>query len=313
MTIVKQAPVFVDLETSRTAYERASQALPKVRENLIEPFKALVYEAAGIDPYQMETDVVRVPVRAGNVRFEFQVERRIATPAYKGIVEGWYAYVNGVNLLAGERTITGVIRRDGRNYVSAESVRDELVIRAYGMLKVGLEFNMVNHEGISGLEEIVVPESAEEVRLDGKYANAYWNALQIVDGMEMLVSTYARAVKKAEKRNGKKGVAVTQKTAYESKTVDQERANWAGVVKTLIHMPTDRGDDEKELDELADETVSIKERVEEWGHVYDLARHTPYGEMKLYVGLNSVAARIQELKTDKTKVEQVTAKHRERL
>src|SRR3989338_8799763 len=105
MTIVKQAPVFVDLETSRTAYESASQSLPKVRDNLIAPFKALVYEAAGIDPYQMATDAVRVPIRAGNIQFEFQVERRIATPAYKGIVEGWQSYVNGVNLLAGQRTI----------------------------------------------------------------------------------------------------------------------------------------------------------------------------------------------------------------
>ncbi len=159
----------------------------------------------------------------------------------------------------------------------------------------------------------MVPESADDVRLDTKCANAYWHALQIVDGMEALVNTYARAVKKAEKANGKKGVAVTKKTTYESKTVDQERANWAGVVKTLIHMPTDRNDEEKELDALADETVSIKERIEDWGDNYDLVRHTPYGEVKLYVGLNSVAARILDLKSDTTKVEQVTAKHHEQI
>ncbi len=142
MIIIKQAPVFVDLETSRTAYERASQTLPKVKDNLIAPFKTLLYEAAGIDPYQMATDAVQIPIKAGNVQFEFQVERRIATPAYKGVVEGWQSYVNGVNLLVGERVITGIIRRDGRNYMSVESIRDQFAICAYGALKVGLEFNI---------------------------------------------------------------------------------------------------------------------------------------------------------------------------
>jgi hypothetical protein len=322
MIVAKKAPQYIDIEKSRTAYERASQALPKLKENLIEPFKNKLYGASGIDPYSMNLDVIQKQIPVGDVTFDFQIERRIKNPAYKSIVEGWSGYVKGLNLLTTERTITGVIKREGINYVSAESLRDQFAVRAYGALDVGLEFNMLNPEkmlkqkGISKLEEIVIPESHMDVRLETQFANAYWNAIQLVDGMERLVETYTREIRKAEKLQGARGLKVTKKKEYATEAVYPERANWAGVVKTLIQMPTDKDNkdnEDKELDILADERLSIKERIEEFGDFYNLVKHNPYGEQKLYVGLGSVAGRIQELKCEKTSSERLTTKAREVL
>ncbi len=313
MITAQKAPAFVSLEKSRTAYERASQALPALKENLLDPFKGLVYAAAGLDPYQMGKDIVQVPVPVGDIRFGFQVERRIQNPAYQAVVEGWQDYVRGVNLLAQERTITGIIKRDGKHYVAADTLLDEFLIKTYGKLKVCLEFNMNKHDGVSELEQIVVPDSADAVQLTTAFGNAYWNGLQMVDSMEALVKAYAKAVKRESETTGEKRVAVTKTTAYEPNAVKSERANWAGVVKTLVQVPTDRNDEEKELEALADDSVSLRERVDEFGDRYDLVRHTPYGEVKLYVGLNSVHARIEDLKSDTTVSERISAKPREQM
>lgn len=289
---------FRDLGSDRTAYERVKDQIEAL-EGFIPEYRALLLKRMRIrSPLSMGRDIVTGFVSSGDVRFELQAERRKSKTSYKTIVVGWEANLNGINFATETRTLTGVVKEDDKNYISCESALDDFVKIAYGTLNPTLELN-IQLEGTRGIEEsdrIVVPEKAV---LDTESALAYFNAQKILPYLKELSKTYREETNVIAQATGEKVVSVTQKTGYKAGKIEREITDWTYVVKTLITMPekkTKKNAEPRELEILADEGISLSQRVERFESLYELIKKKPYGTLKLYVSVNSLLDRIDDLK-----------------
>lgn len=289
---------FVSLGKNRTGYERVKDQIEAL-ENFIPEYRELLLKRMGIrSPLRMGKDSVTIFVSSGDVRFELQAERRKSKTPYKTIVVGWEANLNGINFAAETRTLTGVLKEDEKNYISCESALDDFVKIAYGTLNPSVELN-IKPDGTTGAVEadrIIVPEKAV---LDTDCAIAYFNALAMLEYLKELSKSYREETNVIAQATGDKVVPVTQETGYKAGTIEREITNWTYAVKTMITMPekkVKKNAEPGELEMLADEEISLNDRIDMFGGVYDLIRKKPYGNLKLYVGVNSLLDRIDNLK-----------------
>jgi hypothetical protein len=295
---IKRPKEFVSLGVNRTEYERVKDQIEAL-EGFIPEYKRLLLKKMGIrSSLSMGGDTINRFVSSGDVKFELQAERRKSKTSYKTIVVGWEANLNGINFATETRTLTGVIKEDDKNYISCESALDDFVKIAYGTLNPTVELN-IKPEGTTGVKEtdrIVVPEKAV---LDSESAIAYFNAQNMLGYLKELSKSYREETNAAAQTIREKVVPVTQKTGYKAGTIEREITDWTYAVKTLITMPEKKARknaEPGELEMLADEEISLNYRVEMFGSVYELIKKKPYGNLKLYVGVNSLLDRIDDLK-----------------
>lgn len=302
---IQKLPEFSGVKESRTNYERAIHLLDFVDDKFVMPYREILLGQLISDKYKAPEEKMTKRLGLDGLEVALEVHRKLS-PSYKGIVEAWESYVNGVNFLASTREISGVIKREGQNYVTTHSLLESFLVGVAGNINPTLELN-VRSAGFYNVNSFEIPEN---LRLNGEHVNFYWNALEAKKTAEKLVKDYKKALKDVVSETEVIDVDVTKKASYAPKSSKGERTNWTGVVKTLITMPTEKDEDgERELEILADNNITFADKQEELGEFYALKQRN--GEV--YVGIDSVFGRMQYLKTDKQEVVSTRVKRKDNV
>lgn len=303
--IIQRLPKFLGVKESRTNYERAIHLLDFIDDKFVMPYREVLLDQLVNDKYKAPEEKVIKRLGLDGLEVELEAHRKLS-PSYKGIVESWENCIKGTNFLASTREISGMIKREGQNYVTAPSLVESFLIGVSGNINPTLELNVIS----SGFYNVNSFEIPENLRLSREHVNLYWNAVEAKKIAEKLVKDYKKALKEISEEINNTDIDVTKKSSYAPKSSKSEKTNWAGVVKTLVTMPTEKDEEgERELEILADYYRTFADKQQELGELYALKQRN--GEV--YIGIDSVFERIQYLKTDKSEVVSTRIKRKENL
>jgi len=283
------------------SFQRAEQNLEVMKKHK-EDIVSLIKERFPVVPFDMASDIMHRSLYVNGEKLaEVQIECRYGKTAYKSVVEGFENYVNGMRfLLSRGRTITGIRKQGNQGYVAADKLLTDLDIIVAGNLDVTAEYNIefpainLSRTG-SGL---VIPADASK-KLSANSIDLYYQLQNAIYNEEKFVKAY----KKEASKGAGSGTRVTSTGKGEvvaGKKISKETADYMDVVRSLVNVPQSNKSGKKwdaELPYLVDKKFNFKEKCEllPW---YALI---PKGVNKVYVGLDSLYGRIQELKYDTTK------------
>ncbi len=292
---------FESLRKDRKNYQKVIDEINAI-EAFVPKYKDLLLRKMGVkSPYGIGPVPVIKYVNSGSIRLELQAERRIGKTSYKSIVDGWESCMNGINFASDTRTLTGVLKEDGKNYVSCESVLSDFVKIAYGTLNPTVELNIKSAIGAGEENLIYVPEV---VKLDNDSAIAYLNAPAYLKGLKELSKAFREDAGEKAEALGTDIVPITKGIGIKSGKIERSGPDYNYVVTTLITMPTKKVKKDAspgELEILADENYGFGNRLGLFDKTYDLIKHAPYGQLKLYAGIDSLIDRIDSLKDEDKK------------
>jgi len=242
-------------------------------------------------------------VTRGEITFNIKSEMTTKRPQYKKAVEHMENYIGGINLLLFEdRVITGVAKENNIWCISIDTL-----IEQYGIILAGVKFPGVKQTITYEADEsaMKIPKEIDMSCVsNGKLTSENFTDYMRRDLFRGVSQEYVKDYEKVLKKEKKTGgiIAVNTLKGYKEDTTKSEGVNWGYVAKTLVN------DDKKakgELNILVDSQISFEEKKTMMPQ-YDLFLREPFGEKKLYVGLESVHNRIQYLKSGNTLTGQTT-------
>lgn len=280
-----------DLTKSHLDYERAVQGL-KAAEERIADLEESIKSATGYSDVNLPRTIQTTELDLGEVQIAVRSETRTKRPAYKKVVERMEEYLSGIaSLLFQGKRISAVHMPGKTAFIDVETL-----LTSYEIIVAGITSPEVKHtiryKTAGKLDNEGIPESVrlgEEKDITPETAAEYVRLNRLTGNLADFAEQYEAALEPD------KTTKVTQKKAYAKESAAAQGPDWAYVVTTLITVPT-RPDHEGELNLLADPNVSKAEK-ERTLPDYRLE----YGNgSRLYVSLQSVHNRIQDLKAEQT-------------
>ncbi len=248
----------------------------------------------------------RVPedynIGLGDVTFNVRSETTTKRPQYKTAVNQMENYISGIMLLlSSDRVITGVAKEEGQWCISAEKLLEQYELIIAGVKSPGIK-QTITYETTGLMAQENVPQELHlAIESNGNLtADNFRNYVRkdrLLEVSEKYVKAYEKALGKEKKVAGI--VSVNSRKGYKEESIKTEGTNWAYVAKTLVNDSFEDDDTMGELNILANPDISVKAKRKELPF-YDLFVRQPYGEKTIYVGLESVYHRIQDLKDEKT-------------
>jgi len=295
-----------DIKKSRRDYERAKQGAETIGEYRT-VLEDMLKKETGYNKFNLPSEPQDFAITQGDVTFNVRSEATTKRPKYKEAVTQMENYLGGLSYVLSEgRIITGVAKEEGKWVIGV----DELLMQ-YTVMVAGIMVPDVRHKiSYDASGKIATEKTLESMNL-GDIKDIGLNEASFMNYIRMerleydlvpFVKSYEKKLSESEKTKGI--VGVNSRAGYKKEDSKAEGTSWKYVASTLIKIKED--DDDGELDILANPDISLTEKKEDLPF-YELFVREPYGEKKLYVSLESVYDRIQDLKgqqkivTEKTK------------
>jgi hypothetical protein len=291
-----------DLAEGRRDYERAKQGLEVIESNESALEEALK-ESTGFNELNLPHTQEVTEITKGDVTISIISQKRTRKPQYKTAVVGMENYLNGIAFLLEEgRAITGVLREGRSTFISVDRLLESYDVIVAGIMSPEVKHTIRYDVGGTLLEE-KVPDKIDFGAVKSpvaftpeNFSNYVW-ADKIKANIEKYVKSYEKALTKGQKKT-EQITAVTSRSAYKSTKCVSEGVDWCYVVSNIVTVPT-RPESLGELNVLSDTTISLAEKQRQFP-TYRLMYHEVRGEKQVYVSIQSVYDRIQELKGDKS-------------
>ncbi len=291
-----------DLTEGKQDYERAKQGADLVKKEMSALEERLKADT-GYSQLEPPEEKTTKDVRRGDVTFNITSIKKIKKPQYKTAVEGMENYLDGIfSLISGGRTITGVVKEGKQTYVSVDRLLEEFDIIVAGVMLPDVK-HTIKYD-VTGaladeipLDEIVLKDGRNPSSITEENFANYVRMDRIISNLTDYVKAYEAELSKGQRKK-EKLTQVTDEAAYETTKSKATGVDWMYVVTKLITVPTNPKE-KGELNILSDDEVSKAEKERQMP-TYKLMYREPLGEKKLYVSLQSVYNRIQELKEERT-------------
>jgi len=300
--IVKNVGKFNGKTDNHRMYERAKTNIESISSDEgMQKLEETLKKETGYNDFSLPREPQEYIIEKGGITFSVKSETTTKRPQYKAAVAQMENYINGINyLLSQERVITGVAKERGRWCVSVNTLLEQYELIIAGVKSPGIK-QTVKYELENPLAKDDVPKemdlSAGGVQgLNAESFRIYVLKDTLRDISEKYVKAYEKELKGSSKVKGI--VAINTRKGYEEKNIKSEGTDWAYVAKTLVN----DGEDEEssgELNILSSSDLSFEQKRKELPF-YELFIREPFGEKTLYVGIESVYNRIQDLKDQKT-------------
>jgi len=158
------------------------------------------------------------------------------------------------------------------------------------------------------LDEIVLRDKPSSSLTEDNLAT-YVRLDRIASNLTAYVKAYEKELAKGQ-RKPEKTIAVTTRSAYQTTKSTSDGVDWAYVTKSLVSVPTD-SKTVGELNIISDASISRAEKEREMP-TYKLTYREVRGTKRLYVSIQSVYQRIQDLKfEEKVEAKRVTVAPKE--
>jgi hypothetical protein len=259
----------------------------------------------GYNEFNLPREPQDYSISLGGVTFNVRSERTTKRPQYKTAVTQMENYLSGILLLTSEdRVITGVAKEQGKWCISVDTLLQQYELIIAGVKSPGIK-QTIKYEA-SGIiaeekapQELYLPTEVNGNLTVDNFRN-YVRKDKLMHISEKYVKDYEKALKKESKSSKTEGiVAVNSRKGYKIEGTKTEGVDWAYVAKTLVSDCFENEDTMGELNILADPNISTKAKRNELPF-YDLFVREPFGQKTLYVGIESVYHRIQDLKDEKS-------------
>ncbi|MGV8087151.1 MAG: hypothetical protein ACP5N1_05980 [Candidatus Woesearchaeota archaeon] len=298
--IVKNVGKFEgDLKNHR-AYERAKENIEVINDySGIIKLEETLKKEAGYNEFNMPKSPQKYEIKIGDVSFSVRSEMTTKRPQYKTAATQMENYLNGIILLVSQdRVITGVAKEEKKWCISVDKLLEQYELIIAGVKSPGLK-QTIKYEIFGTLASEKIKEMDLSVSSDGKLNTENFVNYVKADALRDISEKYVKAYEKELKSKDKIGdiTPINTRKGFKEENSKTEGIDWAYVVKTLVN--TETVDEEGELNTLADPSINLEQKKEELPF-YDLFERKVYGEQKLYVGIESVYNRIQDLKEQKS-------------
>ncbi len=248
-------------------------------------------------------------ISLGDVTFNVKSELTTKRPQYKTAVTQMENYINGIKLLlTSNKLITGVAKVEGKWCIEVDSLVEQYELIIAGLKSPGVK-QIIKYKTSAMMSKEDAPKELylsleDNGELTADNFRNYVRKDKLLDISSKYVKDYETKLATKEKINDV--VVVNTKKGYKEESTKSEGINWAYIVKTLINDTCDE-DTCGELNFLADKNIDYEAKRTEMPF-YSLFVRKPFGEEKLYVGLDSVYHRIQDLK-DENKINMQKTKY----
>jgi hypothetical protein len=286
-----------DISNHRT-YERAKANVEVIDKDAgMQKLEETLKKEAGYNDFRLPKEPETYSITRGEITFNVRSETTTKRPQYKKAVEQMENYIGGINLLLlGDKVITGVAKEDGKWCIGVDNLLEQYEVIIAGVKSPGVK-QTITYEA----DESIM-KTPKEMNMS-YFGNGKLNAENFTEYMQKdllrgISQEYVKAYEKELKKQNKTGGIVTVNTrkGYKEESTKSEGADWAYVAKTLVN---EDDDNLGELNMLASPNMTFENKTAKMPQ-YDLFIREPFGEKKLYVGIESIYNRIQELKDGKT-------------
>lgn len=290
----------IDVAKDLESFQRAEHNVERM-ETLRKGIMELIKRRFRFDSYAGK--IVRRDLKVnGEVIAEVQGERRFGKTAYKAIVDGMEAYLLGMAFHTGNGgVLPNVSAESGSPYVHAQTMYDNFQIVLGGNLKPAVEYNVIPANKLQPLENsLAVPVDAAR-KLSA-------NSIALLAHIDLALPAekdFMKSYKKASAAGAPKGgprVTVAGRTSVEGTSTEREQVDYTDVVRTLIDVPMSHHERhwDPELPYVISEEFSLDELRElmPWYDLTQRDRSSKRMESGIYVGVQSVYDRMQELKEE---------------
>ena len=297
--IVENVKPFTEgVKERRRDYERAKQGLELLETD---PSKIKLEDAlkrsTRYSQFNLPTESIAVDITRGDVTFNVRSEATTKRPSYKSVVTEMENYLVAINTLLDEgRTLTGVAKEGDKWVISTKSLIEQYAIRVAGVMipdvrhtiTYSVSGELANEKTPKDFDTGVKPSKALNAENFANYARRDRLRAELGE----FVEAYEKELLKSDKTE--EGVIpVNTMDAYKAEKITVKGVNWGYVTKTLIKVRD--GNEEGELNILANPAISLAEKRRELPF-YELVTREVRGEKRVYVTLESVYNRIQDLK-----------------
>jgi hypothetical protein len=288
--------------TNHRIYERAKENILTLQEDkgtikLEETLKS----NTRYNEFNLPKEPQEYEISLGDVTFNVRSERTTKRPQYTTAVTQMENYLSGILLLTSEdRVITGVAKEEGKWCISADSLLQQYELIIAGVKSPGIKQTIkYSTSGIMAQEEF--PQELHlSIESNGNLTADNFRNYVRKDKLLTVAAKYVKAYEKALGNEDKIAgvVPVNSRKGYKVEGTKTEGTDWAYLAKTLVSDCFENDTAMGELNILADPSISTKAKRKELPF-YDLFVREPFGEKTLYVGIESVYHRIQDLKNEK--------------
>ena len=297
--IVENVGKFNGDMTSHRNYERAKENVEVLTKDIgMTKLEETLKKQTGYDDFNWPSEPENYSITLGDVTFNVKSEMTTKRPQYKTAVMQMENYINGIRLLlASGKAITGVAKDSKQNKwcISVDALLEQYELIIAGVKSPGIK-QTIKYEtsGIMDIEDVpkelhLAIEDTGDLTADN-FRN-YVRKDKLLDVSSKYVKAFEKKLGSAQKINGV--VALNTRKGYKEETTKSEGTNWAYVVKTLVI-----GDLFVNLGwGLADADISFREKKRDMPY-FDLFIRNPSGKKTVYIGLDSVYHRIQDLKNE---------------
>jgi len=255
----------------------------------------------GYNDFNLPREPQDYNISFGDITFNVRSEKTTKKPQYKTAVVQMENYLSGImQLVSSDRVITGVAKEEGQWCIGVDKLLEQYELIIAGVKYPGIK-QTIKYATTGTMTEESVPKDMHlslenNGNLTADNFRNYVRKDRLKEVSEDYVKDYEKALGTKEKVSGI--ISVNTRKGYKEKSTKAEGVNWAYVTKTLVNDAFENNDEMGELNTLADPNMSVKAKRKILPE-YDLFVREPYGEKKLYVGLQSVYLRIQDLKDEK--------------
>jgi len=205
-------------------------------------------------------------------------------------------YIGGINsLLFENRIITGVAKENDLWCISVDKLLETYEVIMAAVKSVGVK-QTITYEADASL---MVPPKKLDISFstNGRLTAENFHDYMMKDLLRSNSQEYKKDYEKELKKKQKiSGIAVINtRKGYKEDTTKSEGIDWAYVAKTLV---SNDPDCLGELNVLSDEKISFEDKQAIMPQ-YKLFIREPFNQNTLYVGIESVFDRIQDLKKDR--------------
>jgi hypothetical protein len=300
--IVQNVGKFDGKVENHRMYERAKENILALKEDEgTLKLEQTLKMNTGYNDFNLPREPQDYNISLGEVTFNVRSETTTKRPQYKTAVTQMENYIGGIMLLlSSDRIITGVAKEEGQWCISADKLLEQYELIIAGVKSPGIK-QTIKYEtsGIMAQESIPQDMHLSVTNNGNLTADNFRNYVRkdkLLDVSTKYVKAYEKVLGTENKVAGI--VSVNTRKGYKEENTKAEGTDWAYVAKSLINDSFEDDDAMGELNILADSNISVKSKRKELPF-YDLFVREPYGEKTLYVGLESVYHRIQDLKDEK--------------
>jgi hypothetical protein len=296
--IVRNVGKFDGKTKNHRTYERAKANVELIdSDEGMQKLEDTLRKATGYNDFNLPREPDTYSITKADITFNVRSETTTKRPQYKKAVEQMENYIGGINLLlSGDRVITGVAKEDGIWCIGVDTLLEQYEVIIAGVKSPGVK-QTITYEADTSMMN--APKEIDMTLIgNGKPTTESFTDYMRKDLLRDVSQKYIKAYEKELKKQEKVGgiVAVNTRKGYKEETTKSEGIDWAYIAKTLVN---DDGGTFGELNFLSDNNISFEDKTTSMPQ-YDLFIREPFGEKKLYVGIQSVYNRIQDLKNDRT-------------